>query len=82
MKNLPKRISKKAAEKNVIKEKKPLVHRISLSFNADEYKAIERHLKKYRIKIKSKWFRTIIMTEIWQKMSRDYPTLFNEEEMR
>jgi hypothetical protein len=81
MKNLPKRIPKKAAGKKV-KEKKPLVHRISLSFNADEYKAIERHLIKYKIKTKSKWFRTIIMTEIWQKMSRDYPTLFNEEEMR
>jgi hypothetical protein len=77
-----KRVTKKGIKKNVVKEKKPRVHRVSFMLNEDEYKAIERHFKKYKVKTKSKWFRTIIMTEVWQKMSRDYPTLFNEEEMR
>jgi hypothetical protein len=72
----------KAVKKKVVKEKKPRVCKVCFMFNEDEYKAIERHLKKYRIKIKSKWFRNVIMTEVWQKMSKDYPTLFNEEEMR
>jgi hypothetical protein len=77
-----KRATKKIVKKKVTKEKKPRVHKVGFMFNEDEYKAIERHIKKYKIKNKSKWLRTIIMTEVWQKMSRDYPTLFNEEEMR
>jgi hypothetical protein len=77
-----KRTTKKIVKKKTVKEKKPRVHKVGFMFNEDEYKAIERYMKKYKIKNKSKWFRTIIMTEVWQKMSRDYPTLFNEEEMR
>jgi hypothetical protein len=77
-----KRAPKKIIKRKTVKKKKPRIHRVSFMFNEDEYKAIERHFKKYGIKTKSKWFRAVIMTEVWQKMSKDYPTLFNEEEMR
>jgi hypothetical protein len=75
-------MSEKRTSKKAVKKKNPRIHRVSFMFNEDEYKAIERYLKKYKIKTKSKWFRTIIMIEVWQKMSNDYPTLFNQEEMR
>ena len=73
---------KKQAEKKSAPQKKPLIHRVSFMFNENEYRAFQGHLKKYKIKTKSKWLRTIVMTEVWKKMSEDYPTLFNEEEMR
>jgi hypothetical protein len=74
--------SRKQTKGKAVRKKKPRVHRVSFMFNKEEYKAFERHLKKYGIKTKSKWLRSIIMAEIWKKMSEDYPTLFNEEEMR
>jgi hypothetical protein len=77
-----KRTFEKTVKRKFVKERKPRIYRVNLMFNEDEYKAIERYLKKYRINIRSKWFRTVIMAEIWQKMSKDYPILFREEEMR
>jgi hypothetical protein len=72
----------KSDRKPVSKQKKLRIHRISFMLNEDENKAIERHLKKYKINNKSLWYRTIIMTQVWKSMEEDYPTLFNEKEMR
>jgi hypothetical protein len=77
-----KRTPEKTVKRKSVKKRKPRIYRINLMFNEDEYKAIERYLKKYGINIRSKWCRGIIMAEIWQKMSNDYPALFREEEMK
>ena len=63
-----------------IKEKRE--HRISFKLNDTEYKAIERHLLKYKIKNKSNWYRRTILAHIWQKLGEDLPMLFAENEMR
>ncbi|MDR0699200.1 MAG: hypothetical protein LBG28_08300 [Tannerella sp.] len=57
-------------------------HRVAFMLNDTEYNAIERHLRKYKITNKSKWYRRTILSHIWKVMEEDYPTLFNENEMR
>lgn len=65
-----------------IQEKKLRVHRISFMLNDDEYKAVERHLSKYKITNKSNWYRATILAHVLRVMEEDYPTLFKENEMR
>jgi hypothetical protein len=69
---------KKKLPKNDVKRK----HRIAFMLNDLEHKAIERHLRKYKITNKSHWYRSTILAHIWKMMGEDYPTLFNENEMR
>jgi hypothetical protein len=57
-------------------------HRVVFVLNDTEYNAIERHLRKYKITNKSHWYRMTILSHIWKTMEEDYPTLFNENEMR
>jgi hypothetical protein len=57
-------------------------HRITFMMNDTEHKALQRHLKKYKITNKSNWYRRTILARIWQKLEEDYPTLFNEKEMQ
>jgi len=56
--------------------------RVSFMMNDDEYNAVERYLSKYKITNKSNWYRTTILTHVLKMMEEDYPTLFNENEMR
>ena len=50
--------------------------------NDDELKTIERYLNKYKIENKSRWYRETILSHIIRTLEEDYPTLFNENEMR
>ena len=50
--------------------------------NEDEFELINYYLKKYKIKNRSRWFRETIMNSILKNMDMDYPTLFEENEMR
>ena len=70
--------SKKALQKNDAKRE----HRMTFMLNDTEYNALEQYCKKYKITNKSKWYRTTIFTQVWKVMMEDYPTLFNENEMR
>ena len=72
----------KPADKVKPKKKEKRSHRITFCLNDTEYKAIQRHLKKYKITNKAEWFRRTILAEIWQKLGEDLPMLFNENEMR
>ena len=63
-----------------LKEKRN--HNISFMVNDTELKAIQRHLKKYKITNMSDWYRRTIFTHIWQKLGEDLPMLFDEKEMR
>ncbi|MDR1339657.1 MAG: hypothetical protein LBK58_06360 [Prevotellaceae bacterium] len=57
-------------------------HRIAFMLNDTELGIIEQYLQKYRITNRSSWYRRTILSHIWKVMEEDYPTLFNENEMR
>ena len=48
----------------------------------EEVRIVDAYLKKYKISNKARWFRETVLTFIRQKMEEDYPTLFNEHDMR
>lgn len=43
---------------------------------------IEGYLSKYKITNRSRWMRETLLSFIYQKLGSDYPTLFDEQEMR
>lgn len=48
----------------------------------EEMHIVDRYLKKYQITNKARWLRETVLAFIHQKMEEDYPTLFNEHDMR
>ena len=48
----------------------------------EEVRIVDAYLKKYKISNKARWLRETVLTFIRQKMEEDYPTLFNEHDMR
>lgn len=52
------------------------------TLNEEELEMINFYLKKYKITNRSRWFRETIMSHILKSMDMDYPTLFEENEMR
>ncbi len=50
--------------------------------NEEEFELINYYLKKYKINNKSRWLRETVMNYILKNMDMDYPTLFDENEMR
>lgn len=60
----------------------PRIHKVTFMLNDDEQNAVDRYLAKYKIANKSRWFRETILTHILKTLEEDYPTLFNENEMR
>lgn len=60
----------------------PRVHKVTFMLNDDEQKAVERYLARYKIINKSRWYRETILSHILKTLEEDYPTLFNENEMR
>ena len=80
MKKQTKKGKKSKQELPKLKEKR--CHRMAFMLNDTEYKAVQRHLRKYKITNKSNWVRRTILSEIWQKAGEDLPMLFDEKEMR
>lgn len=56
--------------------------RYSFLVNPDERQMIENYLRKYKIRNHSRWMRETLITFIIKNLDQDYPTLFNEQEMR
>ena len=54
----------------------------SFLVNPDEKQMIENYLRKYKIRNRSRWMRETLITFIIKNLDQDYPTLFNEQEMR
>ena len=48
----------------------------------EEYEMVQFYLRKYKITNRSRWFRETILNHILKSMDKDYPTLFEENEMR
>lgn len=55
---------------------------VTFSLNDKEYALINAYIKKYKIENRSRWFRETIISFILRNLEQDYPTLFDENEMR
>ncbi|MBR5892217.1 MAG: hypothetical protein IKZ37_01060 [Bacteroidaceae bacterium] len=74
---------KKSAPKATTALKKTVrTKRIVCLVSDEEDRIIEEYLKKYKIGNKSSWMRETILAFIYRNLDEDYPTLFNEHEMR
>ncbi|CDE61556.1 putative uncharacterized protein [Parabacteroides sp. CAG:409] len=73
---------KRTKKYSVAQPNHPRIHKITFMLNDDEYKTVQRYLDKYRIANKSRWYRETILSHIMRTLEEDYPTLFNENEMR
>lgn len=58
------------------------VHPVSFRLNDEEMRAVERYLSRYKIENRTRWYRETILAHVWKMLEEDYPTLFNENEMR
>lgn len=57
-------------------------HRIVISLNDKEKIVLDNFCKKYKIEKKAKFVRETLFTAILKRLDEDYPTLFDEKEMR
>ena len=57
-------------------------HRMICLMSEEEYRLVNRYLKRYKITNKSRWMRENLLHFIHRNMEEDYPTLFAEHEMR
>lgn len=64
------------------KEVSTRAERYSFLVNPNEKQMIENYLRKYKIRNRSRWMRETLITFIIKNLDQDYPTLFNEQEMR
>lgn len=67
---------------SVSKPNHPRVHKVTFMLNDEEDKMVKRYLAKYKIINKSRWYRETVLSHILKTLEEDYPTLFNENEMR
>lgn len=56
--------------------------RIVCLVSDEEMRIIDSYLRKYKIENKSRWMRETLLAFIHQNLDQDYPTLFNEHDMR
>ncbi len=56
--------------------------RLTCFLNEQEYEFIDNYLKRYKIKNKSRWLRETLLLAIYKEIEGNYPTLFDEHEMR
>lgn len=52
------------------------------SLSSEELGLISVYMKKYKITNKSRWMRETIIGHVLKTLDQDYPTLFDENEMR
>lgn len=55
---------------------------VSFSLNEKEFALIDAYIRKYRIENRSRWFRETVISFVLKNLDQDYPTLFDENEMR
>jgi len=52
------------------------------SLSSEEFSLLSVYMKKYKISNKSRWLRETIIGHVLKNLDQDYPTLFDENEMR
>ena len=60
----------------------PRKKRMVCLMSDEELRIVDRYLEKYKITNKARWLRETILSHIHQQLESDYPTLFNEHDMR
>jgi hypothetical protein len=60
--------------------KRKIAH--TLRFNSKEQKAIDHYCRKFRIKNRAKFMREAIITEILQRFDKNYPTFWDDGQLR
>ena len=73
---------KKVKIKSLPTKRKPRTKKIQFLVSEEEYALIDFYLKKYKIMNRSRWFRQVMIGHILKDFEKNYPTLFNENEMR
>lgn len=56
--------------------------RITCLLSKDEKQVLDNYLRKYHISNRSNWVRETLLKFILQNLEQDYPTLFDEHDMR
>ncbi len=56
--------------------------RLTCLVSDEEMRIIDGYLHKYGIENKSRWMRETLLAFIHRNLDHDYPTLFNEHDMR
>ncbi len=56
--------------------------RLVCLMSEEEVQIVDRYLAKYKITNKGRWVRETVLSFIYKTMEEDYPTLFNEHDMR
>ena len=57
-------------------------NKVTFSLNEKEFNMMRQYLDKHKIENQSRWMREVVMSYLWKKTEEDYPTLFNENEIR
>lgn len=57
-------------------------NRLTLLVSDDELRIIDSYLNKNKITNKSHWMRQTLLASIHKELEENYPTLFNEHDMR
>lgn len=60
----------------------PRRHSLVLRFNDREHKVIEDYCKRYRIGVRTKWIRELVMVEVIRRLEADSPTLFSDDDFQ
>ena len=57
-------------------------NKIAFSLNEKEFNMLRQYLESNKIENQSRWIREVVMGYLWQKAEDNYPSLFNEAEIR
>lgn len=57
-------------------------NRMVFLLNKEEKDFMDSYLRKYKIQNRSRWMRETLMQFILKNLDKDYPTLFDEQDMR
>ncbi len=76
-------MSKEVKKRVKVSASEPARHqRMVCLVSEEEVQIVERYLAKYKITNKGRWMRETLLASIHQALEEDYPTLFNEHDMR
>ena len=58
------------------------INKMSILLNNMELSALNKYCQQFKVKNKSQFMREAIITEILKKFDRNYPTLWDEKQLR
>ncbi len=70
---------RKANTKKVKLRQDPRTQKVTVLFSEEEYKMLNYYVKKYKIKSRSAFVRSIVMTHVLGELNANYPTLFDQD---